>query len=64
MKNLVCKIVKCDKVDPAAVADLDREYAELLVAAKNTVRVAIYKTIAIRNLAEAVDRVEVARQCK
>lgn len=64
MKNIVCKIVKCDKVDPVAVVDLDRAYAELLVAAKNTVRVAAYKTIAIRNLAEAIERVEVARQCK
>lgn len=64
MKNIVCKIVKCDKVDPVAVADLDRAYAELLVAAKNTVRVAVYKTIAIRNLAEAIERVEVARPCK
>jgi len=47
-----------------AVADLDRAYAELLVAAKNTVRVAVYKTIAIRNLTEAIANVEVARPCK
>ena len=64
MRNLVCKIVKCDKVDPVAVEDLDRAYAELLMAAKNTVRVAVDKTIAIRKLSEAVDKVEVARQCK
>lgn len=64
MKNLFCTIMNCDKVDPAAVREIDRAYAELLVAAKNTVRVAAYKTIAIRNLAEAINMVEATRQCK
>lgn len=61
MKKLICKMIQCDKVDPVQVAQLDGANAELLVAAKNVVRVAAYKTLAIKALEAAIHRVETAR---
>lgn len=41
----------------------DEAYAGLLAAAKKMVKVAVYKTLAVAALAEAVAKVEEAKRC-
>jgi len=65
MFGLLCKLLNCDKVDPIAVTRMDEANAELLVAAKNVVRVAPYKTMATMALIDSIARVEGAiEQCR
>ena len=65
MRQIFCKLLNCQKVDPVTVAQMDAANAELLVAAKNVVRVAPYKTMATRALIDSIERVEGAKsQCQ
>lgn len=60
MKDLICKMARCKKVNPNQA--LDDANAELLLAAKTMVRVAVYKTEAVKWLSDAVKRVEEVRK--
>ena len=64
-KNLICKIMKCDRVDPEAVAEVEGALLGLIKEGKDVLRVAPYKkTLSMVALTNAIEKAEVARECK
>ena len=58
MRDLICRINHCKKVDRAEIDQKEKDFAVLLKAAKDVVRVAAYKTMAIKALTVAIETVE------